>query len=120
MWHDASQQVTALDRKTLARLRQVSSSLDPSEKGAENMAEQYLGVVASGAQLNGVHLVIDNDSAVLNNQFTWKLQSGDQALAYAAIYDRVKDYVQNNSVQKVVIKASAVGKNNVRRGTLSN
>jgi len=75
------------------------------------MAEQYIGIVASGAQLNGVHLEIDNDRAVLINQFAWKLQSGDQALAYAAMYDRVKDYVQNNTVHKVVIKASAVGKN---------
>jgi hypothetical protein len=77
------------------------------------MAEQWLGIVASGSLLNGVHLEIDDNSAVLKSQFTWNLLSGDQALAYAAMYERVKGYVENNTVQNVVIKASAVGKNKV-------
>jgi hypothetical protein len=75
------------------------------------MAEQWIGIVASGSQLKAVHLEIDGNNVVLSNQFTWKLQSGDEALAYAAMYDRVKGYVENNAVQNVVIKASAVGKN---------
>jgi hypothetical protein len=75
------------------------------------MVEQWIGIVASGSQLNAVHLEIDDNSVVLSNQFTWKLQSGDVALAYAAMHDRVKGYVENNAVQNVVIKASAVGKN---------
>ena len=75
------------------------------------MADQWLGIVVAGGQLNVVHLVIDSSNAVLNNQFTWKLQSGDAANAYAAMYDRVKDYVANNGIQNVVLKASAVGQN---------
>ncbi len=75
------------------------------------MAEQYLGIVVSGARLDAVHLEIDGSRTMLNNQFTWKLQSGDEALAYAAMYDRVKDYVKNNAIEYVVIKASAVGQN---------
>ncbi len=75
------------------------------------MAEQWMGIVASGSQLNAVHLQVNGDDAILTNQFTWKLQSGDEALAYAAIYERIKEYIGNNSVQYVIIKASAVGKN---------
>lgn len=75
------------------------------------MSEQYLGIVVSGAQLEAVHLEIDGSSAILKNQFTWKLQSGDEALAYAAMYERIRDYVRNNTIEYAVIKASAVGKN---------
>lgn len=75
------------------------------------MAEQWIGIVVSGSQLNAVHLYIDSNSAILSNQFTWKLQSGDKVLAYAAMYDRVKGYVENNVVHNVVVKASAVGQN---------
>jgi len=72
---------------------------------------EWLGVVVSGGQFNAVHLSIDGTNAEVNNQFTWKLQTGNESEAYAAIYERVKDYVANNSIQNVVIKASAVGKN---------
>jgi len=75
------------------------------------MAEEWMGIVASGSQLNAVHLQLDGDDAVLTNQFTWKLQSGDETLAYAAMYERVKEYIENNAVKYVVIKASAVVKN---------
>lgn len=74
------------------------------------MSEEWLGVVVSGAQLVAVHVQLNDDSAVLTNQFTWKLQSGDDAEAYHAMFERVKDYVANNNVQRVIIKASAVGK----------
>ena len=80
-------------------------------KGQTQMPENWIGFVASGSRLNAVHLEIDGDHPVLTNQFTWKLQSGDETLAYAALYERVKEYIQNNSITTVVIKASAVGKN---------
>lgn len=75
------------------------------------MSEQWMGVVTSGSQLNAVHLELNDDNAVLTNQFTWKTQSGDEPLAYAAMYERVKEYIENNKIKYVVIKASAVGKN---------
>lgn len=78
------------------------------------MSEQWLGIVVSGSQFIAVHLEIDGDDAILSNQFTWKLQSGDQPIAYATMYDRVKDYIENNRVQHVVIKASAVGQNSIK------
>ena len=75
------------------------------------MSEQWIGVVTSGSQLNAVHLELNDDNAVLMNQFTWKTQSGDETLAYAAMYERVKEYIENNAIKYAVIKASAVGKN---------
>lgn len=63
---------------------------------------EWLGVVVSGGQFNAVHLSIDGTNAEVNNQFTWKLQTGNESEAYAAIYERVKDYVANNSIQHVV------------------
>jgi len=75
------------------------------------MEEHWMGIIVSGSQIQVVHLAISGDNAVLTDQFNWKLQSGDQPHAYAAIYERIKEYIENNSVNHVVIKASAVGKN---------
>ena len=75
------------------------------------MAKKWLGVVVSGSQINVVHLDIDNDDASVINQFTWKLQSGDEVRAYTEMSERVSDYIKNNSIDNVVIKSSAVGQN---------
>ena len=75
------------------------------------MADQWLGIVVTGGQLNVVHLSLNKENAVVTNQFTWKLQTGDVAEAYAAMFERVKDYVINNDILNVVLKASAVGQN---------
>ena len=73
------------------------------------MAEKWLGVVVSGSQVNVAHLEIDNDSATVENQFTWKLQSGDSVSAYTEMAERFSDYIKNNAIDNVVIKSSAVG-----------
>ena len=75
------------------------------------MGDHCLGIVVSGSSLSAVHMEVDATTAIISNQFTWKLQSGDVESAYAAMHDRVRDFVQNNSITSVVIKASAVGNN---------
>lgn len=75
------------------------------------MPKECMGIVVSGGQLLSVHLQVDGTTATLVNQHTWKLQSGDIVAAYSAMYERVRDYVSNNQVSEVVIKASAVGQN---------
>ena len=75
------------------------------------MPKECMGIVVSGEQLQSAHLHMDGTTATLVNQHTWKLQSGDLVAAYSAMYERVRDYVKNNKVDEVVIKASAVGQN---------
>lgn len=75
------------------------------------MTEQWMGIIASSGQILAVHLEINSDQTKLINQFTWKLQTGDEPSAYAVMYDRIKEYVENHNIQDVVIKGSAVGKN---------
>lgn len=75
------------------------------------MSEEWIGLVVSGKQISGVHLKIESDAAALVNHFSWKLQSGDEVLAYSAIFERIKDYIKNHSIDQAVIKASAVGSN---------
>ncbi|HVJ78113.1 MAG TPA: hypothetical protein VM620_09780 [Hyphomicrobium sp.] len=39
---------------------------------------------------------------------TWKLQNGDKARAYAVLHQRCSDYLRENRVDEVVVKASAL------------
>lgn len=73
------------------------------------MSEGWLGVVVSGADAACVHLECGEYAPTLVNQFTWSLQAGDRASAYVTLYERIKDYVQEQGITKVALKASAVG-----------
>lgn len=80
------------------------------------MPEHWLGVVVSGNDAICVHLECGQNTPTLVNQFTWSLQAGDRAAAFATLFERMKDYVQEQGISKVAIKASAVGQ---ARPTLS-
>lgn len=80
------------------------------------MPEHWLGIVVSGNDAVCVHLECGQNTPSLVNQFTWSLQAGDRAAAFATLFERLKDYVQEQHISNVAIKASAVGQN---RPTLS-
>ncbi|MBL8651215.1 MAG: hypothetical protein JNL35_12540 [Sphingopyxis sp.] len=45
---------------------------------------------------------------VILSDNTWKLQSGDRAEAYEVMYRRCANYLRENGITKVVVKASAL------------
>jgi hypothetical protein len=73
------------------------------------MAERWVGVSVSGDRVILVDACVDKAGpiVVLSDQ-SWKLQNGDRARAYAIMYQQATDYLRDNKVQKVVIKASAL------------
>lgn len=79
-------------------------------KGASRrVPEQWLGIVVSGTSVACVHLDCGHDPAKLINQFTWQLQDGDRVDSYHNICERLSNYVRNNDISNVAIKASAAG-----------
>lgn len=76
------------------------------ERGVQG---QCLGIIVSGESVIGVHLNCGQDTPQLVNQFTWKLQRGDRVDAYCRMCERVGNYVSNEDIREVIVKASAVG-----------
>lgn len=73
------------------------------------MAERWVGVSVSGDKVILVDASIDADGPiVIVSDQSAKLQSGDRARAYAVIHNQVVDYLRENKIQKVVVKASAL------------
>lgn len=82
------------------------------------MSEQLLGIVVTGEKVNCVHIENKDGSLSLINQFTWSLQRGDKPDAYCRIFERIKDYVSENNIEKAIIKASSVGRERAKLGHL--
>ena len=49
---------------------------------------------------------------------SWKLQEGDRALAYNIMYQRISDYLNENGIERVIVKASAVTTGSMRKAHL--
>jgi hypothetical protein len=49
----------------------------------------------------------------------WTLQAGDRAAAYAVMHQRMLDYVRDQHIQRVVIKASALSMGSTKMGHLA-
>lgn len=73
------------------------------------MSKDVVGIVVSGKEVQCTHLARDGDEAELVNQFTWSLQTGEIAAAYAHMAELIRDYVRDHEIEHAVIKASAVG-----------
>jgi hypothetical protein len=73
------------------------------------MSNSWLGVVVSGNGVTGVHLDCEKSPPELTNQFTWSLQAGDRPEAFVVMYERIRDYVREQEIQNVAVKASALG-----------
>jgi hypothetical protein len=50
----------------------------------------------------------DDGPIVIRADDTWRLQKGDRAAAYSVLYQQCADYVRENKIDAVIIKASAV------------
>ncbi|MEY8799775.1 hypothetical protein AB9K35_05580 [Leisingera sp. XS_AS12] len=73
------------------------------------MAERWMGIVVSGDKVIVVDAEVPDDGhLVLQNDDTWKLQTGNRATAYDVINRQCRDYLRANGITKVMIKASAI------------
>ncbi|HWU73041.1 MAG TPA: hypothetical protein VN137_06115 [Sphingomonas sp.] len=63
----------------------------------------------------------DDDDApiIVQSDDTWRVQKGDRSAAYNVLYQQCADYIKENSIDAVVVKASAVaGKGSATLGIL--
>ena len=75
------------------------------------MVERCVGFVVVGENVTVVDTEIpdDNDDPItVVADDTWRLQKGDRAPAYAVLHQRCEDYLRENGVERVIVKASAL------------
>lgn len=82
---------------------------------------RWVGVCTSKGSVNFVAFEVpdDNSPMILVEDGDWRVQTGDRSSAYDVLYKQCSDYFEENEVDLVVIKASAVaGRGGATLGTL--
>lgn len=86
------------------------------------MSERRVAFVVVGEAVTVVTAEIPDDPdepvTVLADE-TWKLQKGAKAPAYAVLHQRCHDYLRENKVDSVVVKASALPQGAAKLGLLN-
>lgn len=85
------------------------------------MSKRWLGLSASKDSVTVVDSEIPDDDGpiVIKSDDTWRVQKGDRATAYSVLHQQCTDYVKENGIDAVVVKASAVtGQGPARLGLL--
>lgn len=74
------------------------------------MTTRSVGVVVVGEAVTIVLAQVPKDDGpvVILADSTWKLQAGERAPAYAVMHQRLVDYLHENKIDEVVVKASAL------------
>ncbi len=73
------------------------------------MPKRWIGLVVSGAKVIIVDAEIpDSGPIVIQADDSWPLQHGDRAPAYFVMHQHIADYVRENKIDRVIIKASAL------------
>ncbi|UVO51304.1 hypothetical protein M0208_12585 [Sphingomonas sp. SUN019] len=74
------------------------------------MTARWLGLTASKEAVVVVDATIPDDDGpiVINADDTWRVQKGDRSEAYNVLHQQCADYVKENGIDGVVVKASAV------------
>lgn len=86
------------------------------------MIERWLGLSASKDTVTVVDAEIPSDDGpiVVVSDDSWRIQKGDRASAYSMLHQLCTDYLKENGIQTVVVKASAVmGKGSAKLGLLT-
>jgi len=86
------------------------------------MAKRWLGLSAAKDSVTVVNAEIPSDSGpiVIVSDDTWRLQKGDRAAAYSVLHQQCADYIKENGIAAVVVKASAVtGQGSAKLGLLT-
>lgn len=85
------------------------------------MTKRWLGLSAYKDDVTYVDVQVPDDDGpvVVLADGTWKVQKGDRAEAYSFLHQQCADYIKENSIDCVVVKASAVmGKGAAKLGML--
>lgn len=81
------------------------------------MSERWVGMVVSGDKVTVVDAeVTEKGSLTLQADVTWKLQSGEKPAAYHVLSQQCANYLKENNISKVLIKASATSRAGVKLG----
>lgn len=73
------------------------------------MTERWLGLIANKDTVTIVDAEIpDHGPIIIKSDDTWRIQKGDKAAAYSVLYQQCADYVRENGIDSVIVKASAV------------
>lgn len=81
------------------------------------MSERWVGVVVSGEKVTVVDAEIPADGPpILQTDVTWKMQSGERADAYHVLSQQCSNYLRENKIDKVLVKASATSRSGVKLG----
>jgi len=81
--------------------------------------ERWVGITVSGDQITVVDAIVETGQPlVINLDQTFKLQKAERPHAYKRMHDQVVDYLTTNSIDRVVIKASAVSQGGSGQGHL--
>lgn len=98
------------DYKQVTRRKKIMS--DPT-------TEKWLGISSSSDRLILVGTEFDQDALALFCDDTWNIRGGDHAEAYAAIHDRLLNYLIETHIQCVALKGSALSPVAMRAGNLA-
>lgn len=85
------------------------------------MPERCVGFVVVGDVVTVVDAEVPDkadDPVTVVADDSWKLQKGDRAEAYDVMYRRCTNYLKENNVAKVVVKASALTMGSTKLGHL--
>lgn len=75
------------------------------------MPERWVGFVVSGDKVIAVDAEVpDNGPIVLQAGQTFHIQDGDKSAALNHLFHQLTDYLRENNISRVVVKASAVAK----------
>ncbi len=81
------------------------------------MPERWVGMVVSGDKVTVVDAEIpDTGPLILLADITWKLQNGDRPKALNVLSQQCANYLSENNIDKVLIKASATSRAGVKLG----
>ena len=74
------------------------------------MSKRWIGVVVGKDLVNVVDAEVPdgNGPLVIVADITWRVQTGDRSAAYCVLHKQCADYVSENGIDQVVVKASAV------------
>ena len=75
------------------------------------MTTRWLGLSASKEGVTYVDVEVPDDEdepIVVLADDTWKVQKGDRAAAYSVLHQQCADYIRENDIEAVYVKASAV------------
>lgn len=74
------------------------------------MTEKRIGIVVSGDKVVVVQLEFqDDNTTILLDETTWKLQQGERPGGYKVMYKTALDYISGSGAEHVVIKGSSAG-----------